>query len=58
MPSKHLVKQNEDLKQIAIQYYGTTQKINLIIKSNSFLAVREIINSLPQIIEGDILFIP
>ena len=38
MPSKHLVKQNEDLKQIAIQYYGTTQKINLIIKSNSFLA--------------------
>lgn len=58
MPSKHLVKQNEDLKQISIQYYGTTKKINLIIKSNSFLAVREIINSLPQIIEGDILFIP
>lgn len=54
----HVVKVNEDLDTIARQYYAVSEKVYLIIDANSFLNKRDIVNGLPQIFAGDILFIP
>ena len=54
----HVVKVNEDLDIICRSYYGVSEKIYLIIEANGFLSKRDVVNGLPQIFAGDVLFIP
>lgn len=54
----HVVKVNEDLDIICRSYYGVSEKVYLIIEANGFLSKREVVNGLPQIFKGDVLFIP
>lgn len=54
----HLVKVNEDLDTICRSYYGISEKVYLIIEANGFLSKRDVVNGLPQIFAGDVLFIP
>lgn len=54
----HVVKVNEDLDIICRSYYGVSEKVYLIIEANGFLSKRDVVNGLPQIFAGDVLFIP